>query len=89
MNKYKKSKKEFHALKAAVRTINEHGIAVLAHMVFGNDFDTRDSIAETLERLNELDVASATLGIMVPYPGTKLAENLEKEDRIMTKNWNL
>jgi radical SAM superfamily enzyme YgiQ (UPF0313 family) len=89
LNKYKKSKKDFQTLKASVRILNEHGIAILAHMVFGNDFDTRDSIVETLDRLCELDVASATLGIMVPYPGTKLAEDLEKENRILTKNWNL
>ena len=89
LKRYQKSKKDFQTLKTAVRTLNEHGIAVLAHMVFGNDFDTRDSIAETLDRLFELDVASATLGIMVPYPGTKLAEDLEREERILTKNWNL
>jgi radical SAM superfamily enzyme YgiQ (UPF0313 family) len=89
LKKYKKSKKDFMTLKSAIRSLKDHGIAVLAHMVFGNDFDTRDSIKETLERLNELDVASATLGIMVPYPGTKLAEDLEKEDRILTRNWDL
>lgn len=88
LKKYKKTKSDFLSLKEAVKTINDHGIAVLAHMVFGNDFDTRESIAETLDRLCELDVASATLGIMVPYPGTKLAEDLERENRILTRNWN-
>jgi radical SAM superfamily enzyme YgiQ (UPF0313 family) len=88
LKKYRKSKNDFGALKAAVRTLNAHGIAVLAHLVFGNDFDTRQSIAQTLDRLNELEIASATLGIMVPYPGTRLAEILEKEGRILSKNWN-
>ncbi len=87
--KYKKSKKDFMTLKSAIKTLKDHGIAVQAHLVFGNDFDTKDSITETLERLYELDIASATLGIMVPYPGTKLADNLERENRILTKNWNL
>jgi radical SAM superfamily enzyme YgiQ (UPF0313 family) len=89
LKKYKKSKKDFMTLKSAVKSLSDHGISVQAHMVFGNDFDTRDSIKETLERLYELDIASATLGIMVPYPGTKLAEDLEREDRILTRNWDL
>ncbi len=86
---YKKSKDDFGALKASIKTLNDHGIAVLAHMVFGNDFDTKASMRQTLERLHELDIASATLGIMVPYPGTKLAMDLEMEGRILTKEWDL
>jgi len=89
LKKYKKSKKDFDSLKSAVRTLNEHNIAVQAHMVFGNDFETKETLNETIERLNELDIASATLGIMVPYPGTKLAQNLEQEKRILTRDWNL
>jgi radical SAM superfamily enzyme YgiQ (UPF0313 family) len=89
LKKYKKSKQDFNSLKTSIKTLNDHGISVLAHMVFGNDFDTKESIAETLERLYELEIASATLGIMVPYPGTPLANDLEKEGRILTKEWNL
>ena len=88
LKKYKKSKNSFKELKKSLNILKDHGIAVLAHMVFGNDFETKDSMLETLERLFELDVASATLGILVPYPGTRLASNLEKQDRILTKDWN-
>lgn len=87
--KYKKSKHNFKELKNAVKILKEHGIAVYAHMVFGNDFDTKDSFAETLERLSQLDLASATLGILVPYPGTVFTQRLEQQKRIVTKDWNL
>jgi radical SAM superfamily enzyme YgiQ (UPF0313 family) len=89
LKKYKKSKKDFLTLKSAIKNLRDHRIAVLAHMVFGNDFETKDSITETMERLNELDIAAASLGIMVPYPGTKLANDLERGERILTKDWNL
>jgi radical SAM superfamily enzyme YgiQ (UPF0313 family) len=89
LKKYKKSKKDFVTLKSAIKTLRDHRIAVQAHLVFGDDFDTKDSISETLERLYELDIASATLSIMVPYPGTKLSDDLERGNRILTKNWNL
>lgn len=87
--KYKKSKKSFEALQKALKILKDNGIAVLAHMVFGNDFESRESMKITLERLNRLDVASASLGILVPYPGTRFTEKLEKQNRILTKDWNL
>lgn len=87
--KYKKSKKSFEALQNAIKILKDNGIAVLAHMVFGNDFESRESMKITLERLNRLDVASASLGILVPYPGTRFTEKLEKQNRILTKDWNL
>ncbi len=89
LQKYQKSKKSFEALRKSVKIIKDHGIAVLAHMIFGNDFETKESLKITLERLNHLDVASASLGILVPYPGTRIAENLEKQNRILTKDWNM
>ncbi len=86
---YRKSKNNFSALKSAIKTIQDHGIAVMAHMVFGNDFDTRASMTETLDRLYSLDIASASLGIMVPYPGTRISMDLEKEQRILTRDWDM
>lgn len=86
--KYRKSVKSLNELKEALRLLRDHGIGVLAHMVFGNDFDTKENLKESLNNLLELDIASATLGILVPYPGTKLAEELERQNRILTKDWD-
>lgn len=78
----------FNELKKAIKILKEYHIGVLAHMVFGNDFDTREGIRTSLQRLMELDIATATLGIVVPYPGTKLYKELEKQNRIITRDWN-
>jgi hypothetical protein len=45
-------------------------------------------MSESLKRLLELDAVSASLGIIIPYPGTKIALDLENERRILTKDWN-
>jgi hypothetical protein len=45
-------------------------------------------MSESLKRLLELDAASASIGIIIPYPGTKIALDLENERRILTKDWN-
>jgi radical SAM superfamily enzyme YgiQ (UPF0313 family) len=86
--KYNKSMKNLEELKEALKILKEYRIGVLAHMIFGNDFDTPESIWKSIENLMELDITSATLGIMVPYPGTKLASDLEKQNRILTRDWD-
>jgi radical SAM superfamily enzyme YgiQ (UPF0313 family) len=88
LSKYSKNPDSFSDLERALKTLKDHGIRVLAHMVFGNDFETPETMSESMRRLLTLDVASASIGIMIPYPGTKVALNLENEKRILTKDWN-
>lgn len=88
LKKYKKNLGNFEELKEAIKILKEHNIGVFAEMIFGNDFDTSQSIQESLKRLLELDFASASLGIIVPYPGTELFKNLQRNNRILTTNWN-
>jgi len=86
--KYNKSVKSMHELKETIKILKDNGIGVLATMVFGHDFDTTDTMQESLENLLELELTTASLGILVPYPGTKLAERLKSEGRVLTDNWD-
>ena len=87
--KYNKSLKNLDELKEALNLLKDHGIGILATMVFGYDFETKDTLRRTLDNLLELDLITASLGILVPYPGTKLAERLEKQNRLLSKDWIL
>lgn len=87
--KYRKSLKNLDELKEALKLLKDHGISVLATMIFGHDFETKDTLRRTLDNLLDLDLITASLGILVPYPGTKLAERLEKQNRLLSKDWSL
>ena len=88
LHKYTKNPENFPDLKRALIILKDHGIRVLAHMVFGNDFESSHTMSESLKRLFQLDIVSASIGIMIPYPGTKIAADLEDQRRILTKDWN-
>jgi radical SAM superfamily enzyme YgiQ (UPF0313 family) len=88
LKRYRKSLGNYEKLKEAIRVLNEHNIDILAHMIFGTDFDSAETMKESLDRLLDLDIASAQLGIVVPYPGTILFEKLQKDNRILTTDWN-
>lgn len=86
--RYSKSMKSLDDLKEALKILKDNGIAVEAHLVFGNDFDTKDTMKESLENLLKLDFLAASLNILVPYPGTRLTAYLERQKRILSKDWN-
>jgi radical SAM superfamily enzyme YgiQ (UPF0313 family) len=86
--KYSKSVKSLDDLKESLKILKDHGIGVEAHLVFGNDFDTKDTMKESLDNLLQLDFLAASLNIIVPYPGTRLTTQLEKQKRILSRDWN-
>jgi len=86
--KYSKSLNGIDELKEAIKILKDNGIGIDAHLVFGDDFETKQTMRESLENLLDLDFVTSSLNILVPYPGTKLSENLEMQNRILTKDWN-
>ena len=70
-----------------VDRIHGHGIAVQAGIVFGFDHDTRGTIPQTLQFLEDAGIENATFNILTPYPNTPLFRRLEAEGRILTRDW--
>jgi len=68
--------------------VHGHGIAVQAGIVFGFDHDTPAIFKETIDFLEAAGVQNATFNILTPYPGTPLFERLERQGRILTRDWS-
>ena len=65
------------------------GIQVNASFVFGFDHDTVDVFEKTVRWIEENRLACATFHILTPYPGTPLFRRLDKQKRILHRNWDL
>ncbi|MFC1497844.1 B12-binding domain-containing radical SAM protein [Verrucomicrobiota bacterium] len=78
--------------KKAIRNIHAHGICVIGAFIFGNDHDDVTVFKKTLDFINETGIDVAQLGILTPFPGTKLFKKLHKENRIISNifpdDWN-
>jgi radical SAM superfamily enzyme YgiQ (UPF0313 family) len=70
-----------------VERIHSHGIAVQAGIVFGFDYDGPQIFKATLDFMEAARVDNATFNILTPFPGTPLFRRLEREDRILTRDW--
>jgi len=72
----------------AIEKIKDHGMAVTGFFMFGFDNDTIDAFNKTLKFMLDLDLDGITFSIVTPYPGTRLAERLENEGRITSRDWS-
>ncbi|MBN1524308.1 MAG: B12-binding domain-containing radical SAM protein [Spirochaetales bacterium] len=73
----------------AIAKIRDMGIAFHASVIFGFDTDDDSIFDLTLEFLMKTKIHSTTFNVLTPYPGTVLFDQMERDNRILTKNWNL
>ena len=73
----------------AVKRLHDLGIMVNGSFVFGLDDDDQDVFKRTVEWGIENSITTSTYHILTPYPGTALYASMQKEGRILTKNWDL
>jgi len=73
----------------AIRRLHDLGVMVNASFVFGMDEDDDTVFDRTVEWAIQQGIETATFHILTPYPGTVLHENMERQGRILTSNWDL
>ncbi len=71
-----------------VSTFQKHGIQVNASFVFGFDHDDPGTFERTVAWIERQRLACATFHILTPYPGTPLFRRLDKEGRILHRDWS-
>ncbi|MFQ5559681.1 MAG: radical SAM protein [Nitrospinota bacterium] len=77
-----------HDYKNAIETIQSHGMLVHASFILGNDFDGPSCFDELVAFIEGCNLLMPLINILTPFPGTKLFSRLEKEGRILHKNWD-
>jgi radical SAM superfamily enzyme YgiQ (UPF0313 family) len=71
-----------------VKVFHDNGIQVNGSFVFGFDNDGKDVFERTIEWIEAVKLECATFHILTPYPGTPLFRQMEKEGRLLHKNWD-
>ncbi len=74
---------------AAVRRLHANGVMVNASFVFGMDGDDETVFDRTVQWAIEQGIETATFHIMTPYPGTGLFRQIESENRLLHRDWDL
>lgn len=75
--------------KEVVKGLHDKGIAINGTFMFGLDTDDADVFKRTVDFVQETNIDLPRYAIITPFPGTPLFNRLEREGRILTKNWTL
>ncbi len=80
-------KKDIGKYEPIIKEIQKRNMRINASFVFGLDSDYPDVFKKTVEWCEKMKIDAATFHISTPYPGTKLFERLEKQERVFSYNW--
>jgi radical SAM superfamily enzyme YgiQ (UPF0313 family) len=86
------AKKRFNAsvdFKQVIADLHRLGISIQGCFVFGLDHDTPDVFDATVEFAIDAGIDLPRFAVLTPFPGTPLHLRLEREGRILTRDWEL
>ncbi|HTU32941.1 MAG TPA: radical SAM protein [Candidatus Acidoferrum sp.] len=72
-----------------VHMLHENGIQVNSSFVLGFDHDRKDVFERTAEWVEENRLECSTFHILTPYPATPLFRQMEREGRLLHRDWTL
>lgn len=75
-------------IKDRVKRLHDYGIVVDSAMMFGFDEHDESIFDRSLEFAMDVQIDICEPVIQIPFPGTKLFDNLEKQNRILTYDWS-
>ena len=73
--------------KNIINAIHSCGVVLEGAFIFGLDSDDRHVFKRTVDFCYETNMQVAQFSVLTPFPGTILYERLEREGRILTRDW--
>lgn len=86
------AKKRFNGsvdFKEVIQDLHHLGISIQGCFVFGLDHDTTEVFDLTVDFALDAGIDLPRFAVLTPFPGTPLHDRLEREGRILTKDWEL
>lgn len=80
-------KQNLDEIKDCIKKLDEHGIGIHGMFVAGADTDDVATIRKTAEFARVLGRGTLQIMMLTPYPGTPVYDELERQDRLLHRNW--
>jgi radical SAM superfamily enzyme YgiQ (UPF0313 family) len=84
-----KKRQAIDDIKLAVRRFHDHDIRIHGMFITGADTEDLQNIQETARFVIEQDIETVQFLILTPLPGTPLFQEMERDGRLLTKDWSL
>lgn len=73
----------------AIRSFHKEKINIHGMFVLGGEDDNKKTVWDTVKFAIRHKIDTLQLTILTPFPGTKVCEDLEKQKRIFSRDWDL
>ncbi len=74
--------------KELIARLHDNGIGIIGSFMFGLDNDDEDVFKRTADFVEQTRVDVPQFSILTPLPGTRLYEQMEREGRIIERDWS-
>ncbi len=71
-----------------LKSVRKNGLSVFLSMIIGLDGDEKNVFDNTFEFISKVKPALVFINVPLPYPGTKMTNSLEADNRILHKDWS-
>ena len=88
LKKFGKTHNIVEKYKEIVKKAHDFGVGIVGSFMFGFDDDDSDVFPYTMEFIKKAKIDLASFSILTPLPGTPFFEQMEKEGRILTRDWS-
>jgi len=75
-------------IRKRIQRYHDFGISVEGTILLGMDNQTEDDIKRLIDFLLEINLDLAEFTVLTPFPHTKAHDDLKKEHRIISNDWN-
>lgn len=83
-----RKRQQIEDIERCIKKVHDHGILIHGMFVAGSDEDDLHSVMGTLNFALKNKIDTLQLSLLTPLPGTKLFDDLNTQDRILTSNWS-
>ncbi len=71
----------------AIAKIHSYNIPIIGLFIVNTEYDDEDSFTKIIRFVNDNNIPYSVFSILMPFPGTRLFQRLEKEGRIIHRDW--
>ncbi len=80
--------KKFDDYKIYIDKIQRKGIGIFGSFILGFDEDDESIFNDTISYINDNNLLGASITILTPFPGSRLRDRMQSENRIMHDDWS-
>jgi radical SAM superfamily enzyme YgiQ (UPF0313 family) len=89
LRSHHKTSNRVERYKEHIQKIHDQGIGIEGSFIFGSDNDEPSVFRQVVDFCGEAKIDAAVFAILTPYPGTRVFEQFVREDRLLSRDWNL